>query len=192
MPDPTTTPVLFYGAITGVTWIVFLIVWLALAIVFRDGGRRYESPATRGLRLLLAIAIFIAVRYSASAIPPFGALTRDVAAAGAALCVVGLGFAAWARVALGRNWGMPMTLHEHPELVTSGPYRLVRHPIYTGISAMMIGTALVYPLAALPCLVWIGYVVFSAVREERDMEQRFPGAYLDYKKRSKMLVPFLF
>jgi protein-S-isoprenylcysteine O-methyltransferase Ste14 len=86
---------------------------------------------------------------------------------------------------------MPMTQHENPELVTSGPYRLVRHPIYTGMSSMLIGTALVYPLAALPCLGMVGYTVYSALREERDMEQRFPGSYAEYKKRSKMLVPFL-
>jgi len=194
MPTPTTTSVVLCAAITGFAWIAFVISWLALAIVFRDGGTRYGSARTRGVRLVLAIAILFAVRNTASTIEPLGGLTRDKAgaAAGAALCVVGLAFAIWARVALGRNWGMPMTLHDNPELVTSGPYRLVRHPIYTGVSAMMIGTALVYPLAALACLVWIGYAVFSALREERDMERRFPGVYSDYKRRSKMLVPFLF
>ena len=52
---------------------------------------------------------------------------------GLALFVVGLGFAIWARVNIGRNWGTPMTQKDEPELVTSGPYRLVRHPIYSGI-----------------------------------------------------------
>ena len=84
-----------------------------------------------------------------------------------------------------------MTLHENPELVTSGPYRYVRHPIYTGLSAMLIGTSLAYPLAALPCALMIAYSVVSALREERDMEKQFPEAYPEYKKRSKMLVPFL-
>jgi protein-S-isoprenylcysteine O-methyltransferase Ste14 len=104
---------------------------------------------------------------------------------------MGLAFATWARVALGRNWGMPMTLHENPQLVTSGPYRYVRHPIYAGLTAMLIGTSLVYPLAAIPCALMIAYSVFSALREERDMEKRFPEAYPGYKNRSKMLVPFL-
>jgi protein-S-isoprenylcysteine O-methyltransferase Ste14 len=138
------------------------------------------------------VAIFLAIGYGNTLnLRPFGELALDVAAAGAALCIVGLAFAIWARVSLGRNWGMPMTQHENPELVTSGPYRLVRHPIYTGMSSMLIGTALVYPLAALPCLGMVGYTVYSALREERDMEQRFPGSYAEYKKRSKMLVPFL-
>lgn len=99
--------------------------------------------------------------------------------------------AAAAGVALGRNWGMPMTVHENPELVTSGPYRYVRHPIYTGLIAMWIGTSLAYPLGALPSAFVIAYMVFSALREEHDMEKQFPEAYPAYKKRSKMLVPFL-
>ncbi len=52
---------------------------------------------------------------------------------GAALFLGGLGPAIWARLHLGRNWGMPQTLKSEPELITSGPYRLLRHPIYTGI-----------------------------------------------------------
>ena len=54
---------------------------------------------------------------------------------------VGLGFAIWARVHIGRNWGTPMSQKNEPELVTSGPYRLVRHPIYSGILLAGVGTA---------------------------------------------------
>jgi protein-S-isoprenylcysteine O-methyltransferase Ste14 len=181
-----------YIAIIGLCWVVFLISWAIFAMTFGSSGRNYYTPGGRAIRLLFVVAIFLAVGYGRTlTLRPFGELTLDVAAAGAALCIVGLAFAIWARVALGRSWGMPMTQHEDPDLVTSGPYRFVRHPIYTGLSAMMIGTALVHPLAALPCLCMVGYSVFSAFREERDMERRFPGAYSDYKKSSKMLVPFL-
>jgi protein-S-isoprenylcysteine O-methyltransferase Ste14 len=184
-----------YVALIGVCWLVFMIAWAISALVFRNTGRRYYSPRATGLRLLFAVAVFLAIgNPGIVAFQPFGELFRldFAAAAGAALCIVGLAFAIWARIALGSNWGMPMTQHENPKLVTSGPYRFVRHPIYTGLSAMMIGTALVYPRAALPCLAVVGYTVFSARREERDMAQRFPAAYPDYRKRSKMLVPFLF
>ena len=105
--------------------------------------------------------------------------------------IAGVAFAIWARVTRGRNWGMPMTLHDDPELVTAGPYRFVRHPIYTGLAAMFIGTALVFPLGAFAGVIMIAYMIFSARREERDMETRFPDAYPAYKQRSKMLVPFL-
>jgi protein-S-isoprenylcysteine O-methyltransferase Ste14 len=178
-----------YGQIIGFCWLAFLVVWAILAMFFGGSGRRYYSPQTRGIRILLAVAVLIAVIYSPRA--PFADFGAAAAAAGAALCTVGLAFAIWARVALGNNWGMPMTLHEDPELVTTGPYRYVRHPIYTGLSAMLIGTTLVYPLAAFSCVLMIAYSVFSALREERDMEKRFPEAYPGYKKRSKMIVPFL-
>jgi protein-S-isoprenylcysteine O-methyltransferase Ste14 len=181
-----------YVTIVAGCWVAFLVVWAILAMTFRGSGRSSAMPPTSGVRLLLVIAIFLAIGYGRTVtLQPFGRFTLDVAAAGAALCIVGLAFAIWARVALGRNWGMPMTQHEHPELVTSGPYRLVRHPIYTGMNAMMIGTALVHPIAALPCLGMVGYTIYSARREERDMEQRFPGTYAEYRRRSKMLVPFL-
>jgi protein-S-isoprenylcysteine O-methyltransferase Ste14 len=187
-----TPSVTMYYEVVAVCWIVFVAAWAILATIFGGGGRRYQSPRALGVRILLAIAIVLGVRYGTLAsFEPSGDLASGAAAAGAALCVVGLAFAVWARVALGRNWGMPMTLHENPELVTSGPYRYVRHPIYTGLTAMLIGTSLVYPLAAIPCALMIAYTVFSALREERDMEARFPEAYPEYKKRSKMLVPFL-
>jgi protein-S-isoprenylcysteine O-methyltransferase Ste14 len=57
---------------------------------------------------------------------------------------------------------------------------------------MLIGTSLAFPIAALPCAIMIVYMVFSARREERDMQQRFPDAYPGYRKRSKFLVPFLY
>lgn len=68
-------------------------------------------------------------------------------AAGVALVLCGLGTAVWARISLGRNWGMPMSEKEEPELVTSGPYGVVRHPIYSGIVLATVGTALVAGLA---------------------------------------------
>ncbi|HET7131622.1 MAG TPA: isoprenylcysteine carboxylmethyltransferase family protein, partial [Gammaproteobacteria bacterium] len=91
----------------------------------------------------------------------------------------------------GRSWGMPMTLHEKPELVTLGPYRYVRHPIYTGMAAMVIGTTLVLPMLVPWCVGMLIYMIVSARREERDMAQRFPDAYPEYRQRSRMFVPFV-
>lgn len=107
---------------------------------------------------------------------------------------MGLGFAIWARVHIGRNWGTPMTQRDDPELVTSGPYRMVRHPIYSGILVAGVGTAV-----ALLSWVWITafvltgiYFVHSATVEERYMNERFPESYQVYKRSTKMLVPFIF
>jgi hypothetical protein len=120
--------------IVPLCWIAFLITWGILAMVYGGTRKRSRSVAASGLRLLLFVGAYLAVRYGNSA-PLFGAYTDAVATAGAVLCMLGLAFAVWARVALGRSWRMPMTLHDDPELVTAGPYHYVRHPIYTGSGA---------------------------------------------------------
>lgn len=181
-----------YHQVIGISWLAFFAAWGILAMVFGGSGQHNYSPRSIGIRLLLLVAMFIGFVLSGRIhIQTSGVHTTEMAAAGAVLCIAGLVFATWARVVLGRNWGMPMTIHEDPELVTSGPYRYVRHPIYTGLIAMWAGTSLVYPHFTLPGAVVIAFSIFSAWREEQDMEQRFPEIYPEYRKRSKMLLPFL-
>ena len=97
---------------------------------------------------------------------------------GLAVFAVGLGFAIWARVRNGRNWGTPMTRKDEPALVTSGPYHLVRHPIYAGILTAGVGTAIALSWMWLTAIVLAGvYFVYSAVVEERYMTERFPDIY---------------
>lgn len=123
-----------------------------------------------------------------------GALGSPVIQAGGiVLCLLGMAFAVWARIHLGRNWGQPMSLREGHELVTSGPYALVRHPIYTGVSAALLGTALAQNVLwfAPFAILWAYYLV-SAFYEEKLMLRQFPDQYPEYKKRTKMLIPFVF
>jgi protein-S-isoprenylcysteine O-methyltransferase Ste14 len=95
-------------------------------------------------------------------------------------------------VHIGRNWGTPMTQKNDPELVTSGPYRLVRHPIYSGILSAGVGTAVALSWIGLTAIALIGiYFLYSARVEERYMDTRFPDAYPAYKRSTKMLVPFV-
>jgi protein-S-isoprenylcysteine O-methyltransferase Ste14 len=111
---------------------------------------------------------------------------------GLALFAAGLAFAIWARLHIGRNWGAPMTRKDEPELVTSGPYRLVRHPIYSGILAAGVGTAIAL---GWPWLIAVGlagiYFIYSATVEERYLSEQFPEDYPAYKRSTKMLVPFV-
>ena len=181
-----------YHTIIGSCWLALFAAWGFLALIFGAGGRR--NPSSMGvIGMVLFIVVFsLGFRYGGRVqLHLSGSPGTGMAAAGAVLCIAGLMFATWARVELGRNWGMPMALHETPELVTQGPYQYVRHPIYTGIIAMWIGTSLVYPLATPAGVAVVMYTFFSALREERDMEQRFPETYPEYRKRSKMLLPFL-
>jgi protein-S-isoprenylcysteine O-methyltransferase Ste14 len=96
-------------------------------------------------------------------------------------------------VHIGRNWGTPMTQKNEPELVTSGPYRLVRHPIYSGILLAGLGTGLALSWFWLIVLVLPAiYFIYAATVEERYLATQFPDEYPEYRRHSKMLVPFVF
>jgi protein-S-isoprenylcysteine O-methyltransferase Ste14 len=103
----------------------------------------------------------------------------------------GLGFAIWARVRIGRNWGTPMTQKDDPELVTTGPYRLVRHPICSGILIAGVGTALALSWQWLIAVAEV-YFVYRATVEEHYLTEQFPDTHPAYRHSTKMLVPFVF
>jgi protein-S-isoprenylcysteine O-methyltransferase Ste14 len=174
-------------------WAVFLVVWAITSFQAKASVRGPIDGAGMGPRLVvlvLAVGLSMAV---ARGWLPRAALPYGVRIAGLALTILGIGFAIWARFTLGRNWGMPMTLREKPELVTRGPYAVVRHPIYTGVIAGLIGSALavgVYWFAIV--LIASLYFDLSARREERDMAERFPDTYPAYRARTKRLIPFVY
>jgi protein-S-isoprenylcysteine O-methyltransferase Ste14 len=109
------------------------------------------------------------------------------------LCVLGFGLGVYARWHLGRNWGMPMSRKEQPELVTSGPYAFIRHLIYTGLILAMLGSAIGVNIFWAVLLVPVGaYFIYSARQEESAMLQLFPEQYAAYMARTGMLAPRLF
>ena len=113
---------------------------------------------------------------------------------GVIVTLAGLAFAVWARRHIGRNWSAIVTLKQDHELVTSGPYALVRHPIYTGLLLGFLGSAIA--LGQWRGLLAVAIVYLSLLRkyrlEERWMHERFGVAYDAYRARVKALVPFLF
>jgi protein-S-isoprenylcysteine O-methyltransferase Ste14 len=167
-------------------WGVFWIYWLIAAFGAKQGIRtgRLRAPG-----LLLILAFFLTRLFNTHTLAVHTLILQVL---GTVLFVAGLALAVWARVYLGRNWGMPMTKKEEPELVTSGPYRYVRHPIYSGLLLAVLGTALATNLYLLIALVLAGaYFVYSATVEERLMTDSFPAAYGKYKAATKMLIPFV-
>jgi protein-S-isoprenylcysteine O-methyltransferase Ste14 len=112
---------------------------------------------------------------------------------GVLVCASGIAFAIWARIHIGKNWGMPMSLKEKPEMVTTGPYRFIRHPIYTGLCSAMIGSVITDGFLWLIYFVVLGgYFIYSAKKEEKSMLFQFPDKYPAYMKRTRMLIPFIF
>jgi protein-S-isoprenylcysteine O-methyltransferase Ste14 len=113
---------------------------------------------------------------------------------GLVLCALGIGFAIWARRTLGTNWSAIPTIKEGHELVMRGPYRLARHPIYTGILLALLGNNLAYGAVynAILFVFCAAGIIWKLKIEERLMMQQFPEVYPEYKKQVKALVPFVF
>jgi protein-S-isoprenylcysteine O-methyltransferase Ste14 len=109
------------------------------------------------------------------------------------MLALGLGFAVWARVHLGRNWSNTVTLKRDHDLVRGGPYRLARHPIYTGALVAVLGTAIARGE-------WRGLlasaIVFAALWrklgiEEKLLEEVFGDKYRSYRREVRALIPFV-
>ncbi|HET7048059.1 MAG TPA: isoprenylcysteine carboxylmethyltransferase family protein [Solirubrobacteraceae bacterium] len=167
-------------------WAVFWIFWLIAAVGAKQSVRtsRFRRP---GLVILAAVVLLRLLRPGTLAVS-----SPILQVVGLILFASGLGLALWARIYLGRNWGMPMTERAEPELVTSGPYRFVRHPIYSGVLLALLGTALATNLYWLIVLAFLGaYFTYSATVEERLMTTSFPDQYASYKAHTKMLIPFV-
>ncbi|HEY3780251.1 MAG TPA: isoprenylcysteine carboxylmethyltransferase family protein [Fimbriimonadaceae bacterium] len=183
------------NAALGFLWLVFWIYWLVSAAFAKKTVRPTGQTWFISRIVLIALVVIVCNLPVARTFFRERLLPSDELFDWSAvlICALGFAFAIWARVHLGRNWGMPMTMREEPELVTSGPYRFVRHPIYSGILLALLGTSLVgLRVWLLVFFFFVAYFVFSAVTEEKLMAETFPEQYQEYKKRSKMIVPFLF
>jgi protein-S-isoprenylcysteine O-methyltransferase Ste14 len=171
----------------GLAWIVFWVYWLVSASTSKESVSSGWRTRLTGVSVVGVFVIADALHGSSLAVHSW-----ILGAIGALLFACGIALAVWARLNLGRNWGMPTSQRVDPELVTSGPYRFVRHPIYTGLLTAMLGTALVNNLFGLIVVAaLIAYFYYCGTVEERNLTATFPKAYPEYRSRTKMLIPFL-
>jgi protein-S-isoprenylcysteine O-methyltransferase Ste14 len=183
---------------------LFPALWLSWAAYWWWAARgakptqRRETLASRLLHivpLLVAVWLLWAERAPGTFLnEPLFAWTPWMHWAGALVTAGGLLFTVWARVHLGRNWSGTVTIKQGHELVTDGPYALVRHPIYTGLLAAFIGSALARAewRGVLAVLI-AGAALWRKLRlEERWMAERFGEQYLAYRERVPALLPFPF
>ncbi len=171
----------------AIAWVAFWLYWMISAAGAKTGSRPRLAVIPR-LVIFILIVLFVVV-FKGHRLSVHSPVLHVV---GLILVLSGLGLAVWARRCLGRNWGMPMTQKEEPELVTQGPYRLVRHPIYSGLLLAALGTSLTVSLYWLIALVVLGaYFIYSAAVEEKIMTASFPTTYPSYRTKTKMLIPFV-
>jgi len=177
-------------------WLAWIGLW-TVAAFYTKPTRWRESAGSRAFHVvpllvcwaLLAIPRAFPTILTTRFVPP----GRLLPSLGMLLVAAGLGLAVWARGCLGRNWSGIITLKQDHALVREGPYRVVRHPIYTGLLLALIGTAAAIGewrgVLAVACAL-LGFLWKIRVEEER-MQQTFPE-YEQYRKRTAALIPLLF
>jgi protein-S-isoprenylcysteine O-methyltransferase Ste14 len=180
---PTEDPVI------GACWAIFLIYWIVTSWWAKPTAERHGS--WNRWWVLLIVALFALKDRSE---PPGVVLWPYSAAMGDAVAVCGLVIALWARTILGGNWSPHVVLKEQHELIERGPYRYVRHPIYTGI-LLMIGGMVILSGTLIGLIAFgisIAGLSLKARREEQLLTKHFPDAYPRYRAHVKaMLVPSL-
>lgn len=181
------------GKLIFALWILFYSYWAISAIGVKKSVRGRPWLESACLRILLAIIALVLFRvFHVFVRVPVRSSNSIADGVGVCLCLAGQGFAVWARRHLGRNWGIPMSLKEGHELITTGPYRYLRHPIYTGILLAMLGSSIAVGRVWLVVLMVVGlFLIYSARTEEQLMMQAFPREYPEYKKKTKALIPFV-
>jgi protein-S-isoprenylcysteine O-methyltransferase Ste14 len=175
-------------------WLAWVLYWVAMAFATK---RTIERHGFFGYRLVAVVVVIASILLGKLVrVSPHAQLWPASLALGIASdCIVlaGAAFTVWARITLGRNWSAEVTFKQDHELIESGPYMLARHPIYTGLIAMALGTAINYGRA-------LGFALFLALcaalwwkarQEEQVMSRHFPDAYADYRARVRAIIPFV-
>src|SRR5579872_5319815 len=133
-----------FGSIIGLCWAIFVVYWLLSAPWTKVVAEKQSLWSGLAHRIPL-VCSYVLLAYIHLPPPLNLAITprADWAGAlGAAVCFLGLLVALWARWTLGGNWSSAVTFKQGHELIRNGPYRFVRHPIYTGLLIMALGTVL--------------------------------------------------
>src|SRR5215831_10419409 len=181
----------------GVCWLigglwVVLTGYLSFAAIGVKRDTRGHLCQSFGL-LLAIVASFWLPHLSIFRFLNFTPVHPVASGVGAILCLAGMSILAWARRCLGRNWSQTVSVKEGHELVTSGPYRVIRHPMYAGGLLACLGSAVACGGAWIVLLVVLGSLFsWRAVAEDRLMARQFPREYPAYMRATKRLVPFVF
>jgi protein-S-isoprenylcysteine O-methyltransferase Ste14 len=175
-------------------WLVFLAYWSVSALKLKSIKRR-EPRGERLIQLVFMVAAYFLMfndQFSRGWLTTrFVPASPSIGKFGVTVTVVGIAFAIWARWHLGENWSATVTLKEGHELISSGPYRYIRHPIYSGMLVAFVGTALA--LGEYRALISVGIVLVAfytkAKKEERFLTQEFGEKFREHSRRTGMFLP---
>ena len=175
-------------------WLVWALYWAAAAVSVKHAARREPlwSRAAHIGPLLVTAWLLCAPQLPWPVLHASLPLAGNAAAwLGTVIAALGLALTVWARVHLGANWSGTVTVKQDHELVRSGPYAWMRHPIYTGLLLMLAGTALALGewRGVLALLIAFAALWRKLKLEERWMCETFGAAYDDYRRSVKALLP---
>jgi protein-S-isoprenylcysteine O-methyltransferase Ste14 len=188
----------FYKLFFPVVWITFFIYWRIRASKTKT-TQRLEPMSSRilrsflclvGVALLILPPTWLPLPWLYRQLWPIGLLSFWL---GAALTIAGLLFAVSAREYLGSNWSSAVTIKQGHELITTGPYSMVRHPIYTGILIGFLGMAIAMSQVRAFIVLALFFIAFwiKLRREEQFMRSQFGEVYVTYARHTAALVPYL-
>jgi protein-S-isoprenylcysteine O-methyltransferase Ste14 len=187
-------PQTWHGAVYF--WQLLALVWFVMFLGMKKAKRLegWGERAQHELLVLVAFWLLLANYWNGGwlghrLVPD----VPEVRMPGLALTAVGVGTAIWARLSLGSNWSGMVTLKQDHQLVTTGLYRWIRHPIYTGILLAMVGTALIggQVRGCLATALALAAFYFKSRREERFLHEEFGSSYEDHARRTGMFLPKL-
>ena len=192
---PEFGPRIVVGLTFAALWLLWVISWVAAALWASRAAKRpplREEAVYRVLTILGAVLMFVQFPRSGRALlfwlPPLWLDWLLLVVA-----VAGIAFTWWARIHLGKLWSGRVTRKDDHRIIDTGPYGLVRHPIYTGILLALYATALAFPgpfnLAGVVVLT-IAFVIKARLEERFLSDELGAEAYAAYRRRVPMLVPF--
>ncbi len=177
-------------------WIFFLLVWIVFALRTKRTLQRESIGSRLSYSILVVAGFYILFNHDFS----MGWLqvrlyprSTAIATTGVVLTALGIAFAIWARLYIGENWSGTVTVKVGHQLIRTGPYAWVRHPIYSGILLASLGTAVVRrePRGLLAVAVlWLAFTI-KRRKEESFMRQTFGAQYDDYSRSTGAIVPRL-
>jgi protein-S-isoprenylcysteine O-methyltransferase Ste14 len=174
-------------------WLVFAAWWLVRSFGTARTERREDGRQRVAYMVLMMAGAFFIAAPPPSLRQHLWPRSLPLACVAIAIEVCGVAFAIWAREHLGRLWSGSVTLKEDHRIVQSGPYRLVRHPIYTGILTGLFGVVLVR--ANVGTLVGFALMAAGIARkiaiEEGMLRERFGAEYDAYRKQVRAIIPFI-
>jgi len=173
-------------------WIVFVVTWVIAAWFVKRTVERSRSWG-RLIMVVAMLAFWVGRNPHVLGGHRLWTPTLSTEWLAAAVVLFGLAVTLWARLALGSNWSGSVTFKQDHELIERGPYRYVRHPIYSGLLLMALGTAMLHAWISefLFCGVLLLVFTFKLRAEEQLLTRHFPDAYPQYRHRVRALIPFV-